>query len=134
VIIQEPSHTIWAVDFAPLAQGANPFVIGLAGANRLTLQWIVHADVVGASATIALHGAISDRAADIVVLDPATNPYWSPLLDEANAAITFAALPAAVIASSMRRIPRVSFSAILAIITVAGADYTKFSFGARITG
>jgi hypothetical protein len=134
VLISEPSNVAWEVDKEPLAAGPHAYTFGLQNSNRTTLQWIVHAPAGGVSATIALYVALTEREADLTDLDPATNPYWSPLESSAGVALTFPHQPGAVVASCALPIGPVSLSTILAIVTVAGGDYGSFSLGARTTG
>jgi hypothetical protein len=136
VLIQEPAHTIFLLDKEAAAVGVVPKVLGLGQANRLSLQWIVHQAVAGAGATISLWTGNSDREADLTDLDPAANPYWSPLEDLAGAPITFPHLPGAVAGSCLLPIGPVSIFALLVLVTVAGNPYTTGSLSliARVTG
>jgi hypothetical protein len=137
-VFSESAHTAFRVDRnEALPVGANPFVFGLRNANRMSLQWIVHQAVVGASATIDLYVAATDRDADdLANLDPTTNPYWSPLEDVLGVPLTFPHLPGAVIGSCLLPIGLLSISALLVVVTVAGNPYPlgSFSLLARITG
>lgn len=137
-VFSESAHTAFGVDRnRELPIGANPFVFGLRNANRTSLQWIVHQAVGGASAAITLFVADSDRDADdLTDLDPTTNPYWSPLEDVLGVPLTFPHQPGAVLGSCLLPIGLLSISALLVIVTVAGAPYPlgAFSLLARTTG
>jgi len=136
--ISESAHTAFRVDRnLALPVGPNRFVFGLRNANRTSLQWIVHQAVAGASGAISLFVADSDREADdLANLDPATNPYWSPLEDVLGVPLTFPHQPGAVIASCLLPIGQLSISALLAVVTVAGNPYPAGSFSLlmRTTG
>ena len=134
----ENAHTGFLVDKdRALPIGANPFKLGVRNANRTSLQWIVHQAVVGASATIALFVGATDRELqDLANLDPATNPYWSPLETTAGVPLTFPHQPGAVVGSCLLPIGLLSLTSLLAVVTVAGAAYPlgSFSLLARTTG
>jgi hypothetical protein len=133
----ENAHTGFLIDKdRALPIGANPFTLGVRNANRTSLQWIVHQAVGGASATIALFVAATDREEDLADLDPATNPYWSPLENTAGVPLTFPHLPGAVAGSCLIPIGLLSLTSLLVVVTVAGAEYPlgSFSLLARTTG
>ena len=138
--VSENAHTTFLVDknkVLPIgAPAGNRFVLGVQNANRTSLQWVVHAAVGGASAAISLFVANSDRAENLADKDPATNPYWSPLEDSAGTPLTFPHQPGAVIGSCWVPIGPISASALLVVVTVAGALYPEgaFSLLARTTG
>lgn len=134
----ENAKTAFLVDKdRALPIGANPFKIGVRNANRTSLQWIVHQAVGSAAAVISLFVAASDRElADLNNLDPATNPYWSPLESIAGVPLTFPHQPGAVIGSCLLPIGLLSLTSMLAVVTVAGAPYPlgSFSLLVRTTG
>lgn len=134
----ENAHTGFLVDRdRALPIGTNPFKLGVRNANRTSLQWIVHQAVGGASAAISLFVAATDREEpDLASLDPAANPYWSPLENTAGIPITFPHLPGAVAGSCLIPIGLLSLTSLLVVVTVAGNPYPlgSFSLLARTTG
>ena len=128
MLIQEPAHTVYLSDKVPLPVAVYRIPIGLGQANRTSLQWSVLAAALGASATIALYVATTDREADLLDLNPATNGYWAPLETLAGTPITFPHQPGAVIGSCLLPIGPVALSTLLVELTVAGAPYPTGAF------
>jgi hypothetical protein len=127
------STTTILLDKKPLAVGTHKFPMRTDD-DLVSLQWVNHAAAGGASATISLFSALSDRGEDLSNTDPAANPYWSPIENSAGVPLTFPHQPAAAAGSCLVPLGAAATSRVLVVIVVAGVDYTSFSLLSRSGG